>query len=354
MSAAALLSDAQIAGLPRQAREAEAAAVAAMGELNKPAPPAQPTPDGPAPAPLIVLDGVTDADGSPILQDQEAPLAAAASVAPAVTPDPAPLAAVPQEAAELRAVLAEHAALLAALRADIDVIKSVPSVRVPESGDLAERLKAIGVQDSTLDYGEEFVQDLVRIAHLAIHDETFKASMREIAQSAVNDTIKSERARGALPDPVFEYRKKRAERIPEWNRLNGSADGATHADPSFVRFLETNREPFSGLTYRQCLEMANDQCDLDRVAEITQKFTGNTTTKPAGGVSTVPVAAQVMPSPRGAVSGPGEKKTYSTAQYAQVMEQRARGLINGKKATPAQLRAVEAEMDAAVRDGRVR
>jgi hypothetical protein len=128
---------------------------------------------------------------------------------------------------------------------------------------------------------------------------------------------------------------------PDWRTLN--------ADAGFAAFCQ-EVEPNSGLLWQDIIDAGQQRMDPVRVSNVFNAFR-----QKAGGTKPAPKSAAVTPvdaqvTPDAAPSpAPGGKKVYTLKEYDALMNNIIHGRYPNEKA-----RKIEAELDAAINEGRVK
>lgn len=332
--AGALKLPPDFAAIPERVRQQyEAAINAAQTAASAPAvppadPPATPEPVETPPAPQIPAEPIVTPP--PVV---EPPVVTPSTPAPA-TDQAAQIEALRQQYTEvvstvagLQASIAQYQADNARLHAELQEARSVPPSAMPENI-TQDSLRALGLTDDELDNGIDVYTGVAKL---------------------VNATVSSAVAKALAPLNATRwdtYVETRSKRIPDWETVNKSAE--------FNAYL-AGTDPITKQRFSDLAQRANDAMDIDALAAIVEQFRAKHPAKPAATpqgnpVVTVPVAAQIKPEAR-TVPGPAAKPKISLAEYSRRMGDVARGKVNGRPATPQEVAAEHAELEAALKMG---
>lgn len=191
----------------------------------------------------------------------------------------------------------------------------------------------VGDQQVLDEFGPEFFRTMARF--------TRKLSPRPAERSAETEALKAELAQARVAR--LEAGLDRA--LPNWRRQD--------SDPRFVEWINGTREPRTGVPYVEVLRGAMDRGDLQGVAAVFRDWPGGQAATVPGQAPRVPVAEQVTVRPAGGAGASPRsepaKRTYTQDQVMAAAKKIATGEIGGQRA-----QALQAELDAAIREGRVR
>ena len=186
-----------------------------------------------------------------------------------------------------------------------------------------------GLTDEAMEYGEEFI-----------------SAAEKIARKVAEDTKRAQQSEQQSEAAYFEAL---GQLVPEWERIN--------TDPRFHEWL-ADIEPMLGTTRQDMLERAQAAGDVHRTVAMFNAFQASSSqaSAPTAGPATdrapsrPSVESQVAPVP-GAPSPVAHesRSTYTMAQVEEVFTDVTRG-----RYTPERAAELTAEMNAAIREGRVR
>jgi hypothetical protein len=230
---------------------------------------------------------------------------------------------------ELTALKAEIATLKAGKPADKHDAKpaATKEAEIPSATDPAN---PFGLTAEELEYGGEMIGLAEKIARKIID--------REVGDiRGKTETVSKELAQ-RKQDGFYGELDGLA---PDWRTLN--------ADERFAAFCQ-EVEPNSGLLWQDIIDAGQQRMDPVRVSNVFNAFR-----QKAGGTKPAPKSAAVTPvdaqvAPDAAPSpAPGGKKVYTLKEYDALMNNIIHGRYTNEKA-----RKIEAELDAAINEGRVK
>lgn len=360
-------SDADLARVPKDLLEKRAAMYASLG-IDPANPDAPATGDDAAAVvagddviPVIDVPGAHEADAAPAAHTPDANEPVPASFADDLAALKSQMTQLQTEVPALRQALQDKDADIARLQRELETARNAP---VMTEAITPEALKALGIAEETLDAG----LDLFQAMGLMID-----ARVRPVIRQEIDAAIQS----GAVVNGQVVYRQQRAERLPEWESLNGNDDAGKRPDPDWVTFLN-GKDKVARMTRRELAQAANDAADLDALEALMEQFYGaHPTKKPqsngqhdagkangngaAKRVAIVPLDQQVKPPTRATGQTAAVKPNYTESQYKAVMRGIAERRLNGsdrdkrtgEKWTDAQLAAARQTMEDAAREKRI-
>jgi GTPase SAR1 family protein len=205
-------------------------------------------------------------------------------------------------------------------------------------------VSTILTQDEVDTFGEEGVKVLEKLAGAIATKEISKATL-EVEQKLEAMRKRVEQAEATTGGNTT------------WDRVEKINPGALEinkSDQGWFEFLET-ADPVSGRLYRDLGEAAANVDDLQRLSELIDiyRLSANLA-KPAIPVKPAQTATKV-PTNDGNRQRASEKRTYSQEEVREFYDHRARGIGKGITANlnAKQLEALEADIDAAMEEGRV-
>jgi len=230
---------------------------------------------------------------------------------------------------EITALKAEIATMKAGKPADKTNAKpaATKEAEIPSATDPAN---PYGLTDEEREFGSEMIGMAEKIA-------------KKIIEREVGDI------RGKTETVTNELSQRRQEKFygdldglaPDWRTLN--------ADAGFAAFCQ-EVEPNSGLLWQDIIDAGQQRMDPVRVSNVFNAFrqkAGGTKPAPKSAAVTsvdAQVAPDAAPSP-----APGGKKVYTLKEYDALMNNIIHGRYPNEKA-----RKIEAELDAAINEGRVK
>jgi hypothetical protein len=230
---------------------------------------------------------------------------------------------------EITALKAEIATLKTGIPADKANAKpaATKEAEIPSATDPAN---PYGLTDEEREYGNEMIGMAEKIAKKIIE--------REVGDiRGKTETVSKELAQRKQEGFYSELDGL----APDWRTLN--------SDPGFHAFCQ-EVEPNSGLLWQQIIDDGQDAMSAFRVSNVFNAFR-----QKAGGTKPAPKSAAVTPvdaqvAPDAAPSpAPGGKKVYTLKEYDALMNNIIHGRYTDEKA-----RKIEAELDAAINEGRVK
>jgi len=227
---------------------------------------------------------------------------------------------------EITALKSEIAALKTGKPADKTNAKPAAEREIPSATDPNN---PYGLTTEQLEYGTDMIGLAEKIA-------------KQIIDREVGDI------RGKTETVSQELSQRRQEKFygdldglaPDWRMLN--------ADARFAEFCR-EFEPNSGLLWQDIIDAGQQRMDPVRVSNVFNAFRAAGGTKPAPKSAAVtPLDAQVTPTSAPSPA-PDARKTYTMKEYNALMDNIIHGRYTNEKA-----RKIEAELDAAINEGRVK
>jgi len=181
------------------------------------------------------------------------------------------------------------------------------------------------------EYGGEMISMAEKIAKKIIDKEVGDIRGKTETVSQELEMRKREKFYGALDADV-----------PDWKTIN--------ADPRFKDFCGET-EPNSGLLWQDIIDDGQEHMNPQRVSNVFKAFrqkAGGERAAATPAAAVTPLEAQVTPAAAPSPA-PGAKKVYTMREYNSLMDNIIHGRYPREKAVK-----IEAELDAAINEGRVK
>lgn len=222
------------------------------------------------------------------------------------------------EVPRLNAAMKERDAQLAALREEVDALKK------------AKESKSLVKPEEVQEFGEPLV-DLIRRAAR----EEVASKDAEIAE--LKSELKSMRSSTEQTHEATFY-ERLAQAVPDWMSIND--------DPDFHQWL-AEHDDFTGFQRQQLLTDAEKRKDAVRVARFFDAFKKSKSKTEVAATSSL--ESQLAPVSTRTEAPPPSKKIWTRGEVAEFYARDRRG-----EYTEEQAAAIDADIQAAVREGRVR
>jgi hypothetical protein len=205
-------------------------------------------------------------------------------------------------------------------------------------------VSSILTEEEAAEFGENGVIVLEKLAGAIAAKEISKASL-EVEQKLEAMRMRVEQAEAASTGNTT------------WDlveRINPGAMEINATDPGWFAFLDT-ADPISGRLYRELGQAASQVNDIQRLSELIDAYRLSANlAKPS--IPVKPNQASSAPQNDGNRQPQSDKRTYSQDEVREFYDHRARGVRKGITANlnAEQLTALEADIDAAMEEGRVK